>query len=330
MQSIQNVSLEWAILHTADSALDSPQLADEQLAVDEDLRVYFEDHIKSCLRSTQTQMGKFLDANSAAAAACSRMIEEGPGCYLGVSHAIAWWLHRQVGRQNSMTADVAICVFSDLDNEDRFVAILKLDPMRMYLRNSEEQAALGQILVMPDAKHGLRTWAIVRTFDEEARYDLLHNHSKEDDFWTVEFLECEEIATPRQMTKIVLSETGKWLDANSDMVSPEVAADLSRAVRETAQSNLMDLEELSERVIPNSEMRDDYIGRMLDKGLTETTFEPDREFAKRQASKTTYVLDDGVTLAGPTEVIDDVVQILPKSDDGKTRIVIESKKFFQK
>jgi O-acetylhomoserine (thiol)-lyase len=31
MQSIQNIELEWAIVHTADSALDSPRLSDEQL-----------------------------------------------------------------------------------------------------------------------------------------------------------------------------------------------------------------------------------------------------------------------------------------------------------
>jgi hypothetical protein len=132
------------------------------------------------------------------------------------------------------------------------------------------------------------------------------------------------------MTRLVLSETNKWLDANADLVDPGVAADLTRAVRETAQTHMMDLEELAERVIPNSIMREEYIGRMLDKGLTETRFQPDSDWAERQARKTTYVLDHGITITGPSDVIDEVVQLLPKTDDGKTRIVIETKRFREK
>ena len=330
MQSIQNVALEWAILHTADSSLDAPRLADEPLVIDDDLRAYFEDHIRSCLRSSQARMGKFLASDAAVPAGCSRMIQEGPSCFLDVSHAVAWWLQNQVARADAAQADLAICPFVDADTGARYVALLKLDPIRVYLRRGDGQVTFEQILVLPDAAHGLATWAVVKIPDEDARYDLLYRASQDDSFWAPAFLECDELATPRQMTRLILSETGKWLEANSDTVNPEVAANLSRAVRETAQTHMMDLEELAERVIPNSVMRDDYIGRLLDRGLTETRFPPDRDWAERQARKTTYVLDDGVAISGPSDTIDDVVQILPKTSDGKTRIVIESKRFFQK
>lgn len=330
MQSIQNLEIEWAIVHTADSALESPRISDEQLALDDDLRRYFEDHIKSCIKSSHTRMGKFFSSDGAVASACARMIEEGPICYADVSHAVAWWLHKQVARESGMTADLAICPFIDKDTDDRFIAILKLDPMRMYARHNDDQLTFEQILVLPDAAHGLVTWALVRTYGEEARFDLLYRASSDDGFWVPSFLECEELATPRQLTRLVIGETGKWLDANADSVSPEVASDLTRSVLDAAQQNVMDLEELAERVIPNSVMRDEYIGRLLDKGLTEMQFQPDRDYAEKQSRKTTYVLDDGVSISGPSDVIDDVVQILPKTDDGKTRLVIESKRFYQK
>lgn len=331
MQSIQNMALEWATVHTADSALDAPRLSDGSVELDDDLRGYFEDHIRACLKSSQTRMGKFESSGGAVSAACDRMIAEGTDCFLDVSQAIAWWLHKQVGRENGVTADLAVCSFVDLDTKDRYVALLKLDPMRVYMRRGEgEQMEFEQILVLPDAMHGLATWALVRSWSEEARYDLLYRASPGDGFWTSSFLECDEIATPRQMTRLVLSETGKWLDANSETISPELATSLTKAVQEAAQQNVIDLEELAEKVIPNSLMRDEYIGRLLDKGLTETRFQPDNDYAERQARKTTYVLDDGVAVSGPSDVIDDVVQILPKTDDGKTRIVIESRKFYQK
>lgn len=330
MQSIQNITLEWAVLHTADSCADSPRLADAALALDDDVRSYFEDHIRACLRSSQTRLGKFAVADGAVAAACDRLIAEGPACFLDVSHALAWWLQKQVERLDGSTADLAICAFVDVDTGARYAALLKLDPMRVYLRRGDGQVIFEQILVLPDAAHGLATWALVRAYQEEARYDLLYRASAEDGFWTSAFLECEEVASPRQMTRLVLSETGKWLDAQGGQVSQEVASNLTQAVREAAQKSWLDLEELAERAIPNSVMRDDYIGRILDKGLTETRFEPDRDWAERQTRKTTYVLDDGVTISGPSDVIDDIVQILPKTEDGKTRIVIESKRFHEK
>lgn len=330
MQSIQNVEIEWAILHTADSALASPRIAEEQLALDEDLRAYFEDHIKSCLKSSQTRMGKFLSSEGAVASACGRMVEEGPICFADVSHAIAWWLQKQVERESGVTADLAICPFVDTATDDRYVALLKLDPMRVYARREDEQSTFEQLLVLPDAAHGLITWALIRPYNEEARYDLLYRASSDDTFWVPGFLECEELATPRQLTKLVLAETSKWLDANAEDISPEIASDLSKSILEAAQQNEIDLEELAERVIPNSAMRDEYIGRLLDKGLTEMQFQPDKDYAERQSRKRTYVLDDGVSISGPSDVIDDVVQILPKTDDGKTRIVIESRKFYQK
>jgi hypothetical protein len=331
MQSIQNIVIEWAILHTADSSYDAPSLATEPISMDDDdLRKYFEDHIKSCVKSTQLRMGKLPNPEGLVCSSCARMITEGHDCFLDVSQAIAWWLQKQVTRESGVTVDLAVVPFRDIDTDNRYIALLKLDPMRVFLRKESETGAFEQMLVLPNASHGLTTWAILRTYDEEARYDLLYRASGEDDFWTPDFLECEELATPRQMTKLVLSETAKWLDANAEVISPELAKELAEAVRDSAQSDMMDLEELSERVIPNSLMRDNFVGKMLDKGLTEMRFEPDSEWAERQSRKTTYVLDDGVTVAGPSDVIDGVVQILPKSDDGKTRLVIESKKFYQK
>ena len=72
MQSIENLTLEWAILHRADSALASPALSSEPVELDEGLRAYFEDHIRACARSGQLQMGKFLSSSATVADACKR------------------------------------------------------------------------------------------------------------------------------------------------------------------------------------------------------------------------------------------------------------------
>ena len=134
MQSIQNITLEWAILHTADGGGDAPMLADEPISLDGDMRAYFEEHIRSCLRSSQLRMGKFFASNGAVTSGCGRMIGEGPDSFLDVSHALAWWLQKQIERADGPAADLAICPFIDTDTKARYIALLKLDPMRVYLR----------------------------------------------------------------------------------------------------------------------------------------------------------------------------------------------------
>src|SRR3990172_11927762 len=98
MQSIQNLAVEWAILHTADSSAEAPRLAEGPIELGDELRSYFEEHIRACIRSTQTRMGKFLASDGTVTAACGRMIEDGPNSFLDVSHALAWWLQKQVER----------------------------------------------------------------------------------------------------------------------------------------------------------------------------------------------------------------------------------------
>lgn len=175
-------------------------------------------------------------------------------------------------------------------------------------------------------------------YDDEARYDLLYRNqpaSKDEDpetaaMWLDAFLEAYEVATPRQMTQLVVKETEKWLQANEEVIEDESAQQLRNAVRTLAQSDELDVEAIAAAAIKDDRMREEYIGRLLDKGLTETTFRPDREWAERAARKTTYLCDDGVQISGPSDVIDDVVQVLPKTPDRKTRLVIETRKFQQK
>ena len=47
-------------------------------------------------------------------------------------------------------------------------------------------------------------------------------------------------------------------------------------------------------------------------------------------ARTTYVLDGGVRITGPDDVLRDMVEILPGADDGRTRIVIETGRFEQR
>lgn len=248
------------------------------------------------------------------------------------------WFSHQMERSSQVQTFVVMGLFTDLDTDDRYIAVLKMDPIKAYVKRPSGPDSFEQISILPDPSRQLLRFAIVRPYNDETRYDVLYRNqpaSKGEDpetsaMWLEAFLEAVEVATPRQMTQLVVKETEKWIAANDEVIEDDAAAQLRNAVRTMAQTEEIDVEAIASQVLKDEVQREEYIGRLLDKGLTETTFTPDRDWAERASRKTTYLCDDGVQISGPSDAIDEVVQLMPKTADRKTRLVIETRKFQQK
>lgn len=335
MQSIEAIELNRLVIHGIHNMADEPDIADKEEVLSETLRHFFEEHIRNCLKSSSSKTGKF-NGSDRTVSTCAAKIIDRPEDFVEQCGVIGMWFSHQMERSSELQTFLAIGLLTDLDTEDRYLALLKLDPLKAFVRR--ESSAFEQIQILPDPSRQLLRYAIVRPYSDETRYDLIYRNqpaSKDEDpetaaMWLEAFLEAEEVATPRQMTQLVVKETEKWIQANEEELEEEAATQLRSAVRTLAQTDEMDVEAIAAAAIKDEQKREEYIGRLLDKGLTETTFRPDREWAERSARKTTYLCDDGVQISGPSDVIDDVVQVLPKTPDRRTRLVIETRKFQQK
>ncbi len=334
MQSIESIELTRLAIHGYHNMADEPEIADSEEVLSDGLRHFFEEHIRNCIKSTSSKTAKFISSN-ATISNCVAAIIEKPDEFIEQSRVIGMWFAHQIEKSSQMQTFLAVAAFTDLDTEERFVALMKMDPIKAYVKRGSK---FESIQIFPDASRSLNRYAIVRPTNDNNRYDLIFRNlqsSKDEDsatmqMWLEGFLEAEEVATPRQMTQLVLKETEKWIAQNEEELDEESASQLRSAVRTFAQSEEMDIEAIATNIIKDEIQREEYIGRLLDKGLTETSFEPDRDWAMRASKKTTYLCDDGVQISGPSDVIDDVVQILPKTADRKTRVVIETRKFQQK
>jgi len=337
MQSIEAIELNRLVIHGIHNMADEPDIAQNEEALTEGLRHFFEEHIRNCLKSTSAKTAK-LNGSDTTISACAARVIEAPDEFVEQCKVIGMWFGHQMQSSSQAQTFLAIGLFTDLDTEDRYLALLKMDPIKAYVKRGEGGSPFEQVQILPDPSRQLARFAIVRPYNDEARYDVLFRNqpaSRDEDpetsaMWLDGFLEAVEVATPRQMTQLVVKETEKWIQANEDQIEDETADKLRNAVRTLAQTEEMDVEEIAAQVIADEQKREEYIGRLLDKGLTETSFQPDREWAERSARKTTYLCDDGVQISGPSDAIDDVVQVLPKTPDRKTRLVIETRKFQQK
>lgn len=335
MQSIEAIELNRLVIHGINNLSDEPDIAEKEEILSEGLRHFFEEHIRNCIKSSSAKTAKFNSLETTISTCVSRIIEA-PETFVEQCKVIGMWFSHQMEKSSQVQTFLAIGLFTDADTEDRYIALLKMDPVKAYVRRGGGE--FEQLQILPDPTRQLLRYAIVRPYDDETRYDVLMRNqpaSKDEDpetsqMWLEAFLEASEVATPREMTQLVVKETEKWIAQNEAVLEDEEASQLRNAVRTLAQSEELDVEAIAAEAIKNDRQREEYIGRLLDKGLTETSFTPDRAWAERTARKTTYVCDDGVQIIGPSDAIDDVVQILPKTADRKTRVVIETRKFQQK
>lgn len=337
MQSIEAIELERLVIHGFSNLAPEPDIADREEVLSEGLRHFFEEHIRNCLKCTSIKTARF-HSSSATVSTCADAIIREPESFMEQCRAIGLWFAHHMETSSQVQTFLAIALFTDLDTDNRYVALLKMDPIKAYVRRTGGQESFEQISILPDPARQLARYAIVRPYDDESRYDIVFRNqpaSKDEDpataaMWLEAFLEAYEVATPRRMTQLVVKETENWIVQNEEQIDEEAAAKLRNAVRTMVQSDEIDIEAIAEQVLANETQREDYIGRLLDKGLTETSFVPDRDWAERASRKTTYLCDCGVQISGPSDAIDDIVQILPKTPDRKTRLVIETRKFCQK
>ncbi|MDO8588217.1 MAG: nucleoid-associated protein [Armatimonadota bacterium] len=342
MEKIKNISVLSAVVHVLDNRLGEPQLADVELELTPEVYDFFQEHILSCAKASGLKLGKSTD-ESGPRRICSRVIED-EGDFIEESKALAGMLFQELGSTSLVRSDLAFCLFVDEDSDQRHVALINMVPVQVFDRrlvreDGSSQIRLERLHVLPDPGRPQNKTAIYYPEIPGAPFDLLYRdapYSKDDDeatanYWRGALLRCIEVQTPKEMTQIVIRETDKWLENNEELVPEELGADLRKAVKESAVTDeVMDILKIAERMIDQDDLRDSYVGRLQQRGLTRTSFTPDNDWAERNANRKKYALDDGVTISGPRDAIDDVVQILPKTEDGKTRIVIETRRFVEK
>lgn len=340
MQRIKNISVLGAVVHVLDNRLGEAQLADVELELTDDIYEFFEQHILGCVKGVKA--GKS-EESSSTRRICSRIIDD-EGDLVEESKALAVELFKELGSTSLIRSDLAVCLFVDEDTDQRHVALINMLPAvvfdrRLVQQDGSSRMQLERLHVLPDPGRPQSKTAIYYPEVAGLEFDVLFrdiSYAKDDDeatlaYWRGGFLKCVEVRTPKEMTQIVIRETDKWLDSNEESIPDEVGAELRKAVKESAVSDeVMDIMSIAERMIEQDDLRDSYIGRLQQKGLPQSTFRPDNDWAERNSNRKKYVLDDGVFIAGPRDIIDDIVQILPKTEDGKTRIVIESRRFVEK
>ena len=333
MFSIEAIDIKKICIHKINYDSDELELSEKYESLGANLSDYFTQHIRNIISSSTAKTGKFKSPDSTVAKCVDNIIENAEDL-LENSKIITYWFFDTFKKDKASYCFLAFVEFIDVESNRRYVAILKLDPQNNYVYNNE--GVVEQITTFPDASKPVNRGLVARPWNVDNQYDVVYRNQsvgKGEDpdmcrFFLDDFMETTFVPGPKYLTQLVLKETEKWVDKHSDVLGDEEPENLMNTVKTLAQSETMDVMEAANEAIEDEEMKVRYVNNLLDKGLTETVFAPDRAYAEKIAKKASYTLDYNIKLAGSREGLDEIMSYEKK--DGKTIIELKTNKFIQK
>ncbi|MBQ0105868.1 MAG: nucleoid-associated protein [Armatimonadetes bacterium] len=333
MLGIEAIDIKKIVIHKIDYENNSVVLSEKYESLGQNLCEYFTKHIRNIIGASNAKTGKFLSGECTVANCVEKITESGEDL-LENSKLMAYWFLESFRKDKINFTFLAFIEFADAETNRRYVAVLKLDPQTNYVMGKD--GTVEQIQTFPDCSKPLNRGLIARPYDYNNTYDTVYRNQsvgKGEDpdtgrFFIEGFMEAEDVPSPKYLTQLVLKETEKWAERNADVLSDDEPEILMNTVKNLAQSEEMDVAEAAEEALAEEEMKVRYINNLLDKGLRETTFAPDRAYAEKAAKKATYICDFNVKISGSKEALAEIMSFEKK--DGRTEVVLKTGKFTQK
>ncbi|MBR4748906.1 MAG: nucleoid-associated protein [Abditibacteriota bacterium] len=335
MLNIEAIEVRKALIHKINYRQEKVELAPADHIPTQGMAQYFGEHIRNIINSATVKTGRFESAEGTVCVCAGKMLTDATSFY-EQSTIMAYWFYSNHENMGDTTVYLAIVQFADTERDRDYVAILKLEPVRSFMLQSD-RVAFEPIFTLPDTAKTVNRGAIIGAYSAGAKYDFIFRNQSQGrgeepevgKSWIEGFLEGHAVPTPRQMTQLVVKETEKWINANQDKLQPREPEVLRETIKTQSCSDKMDVIAAANTAISEDQMRAEYVEGLQKKGLPETTFAPDKEWADKHAKKITYVCDYNVTVSGNADNVKELVTI-DRSDPSRVSLLIETKKFAQK
>ena len=100
MTQIEAIELDRLIIHGINQLTNEPEIADKEEIVSEGLRLFFQEHIRTCVKSISAQMAKFNNAETTSATCAANIINKQEE-FVEHSKVLGLWFAHQMGKNKS-------------------------------------------------------------------------------------------------------------------------------------------------------------------------------------------------------------------------------------
>jgi len=288
------IAIHKMIVHKTDHlTYEEPQLSDMESPIPEEVSSFLRRHIVFNREHKYTRTAQFLDAPGAELILkdiCDDILIN-PENFIAQSKVIAIHLFNQIKQNKRISpGDLIICTFSEIGNDSKWLALLKLDPEDGFVGDREE--VNGQVRIVLRRVQGvlptgeLQKCAFIAPSDtrESLGYDLnvLDQQSARyaaqrlvASFFISDFLQCKVGLNQADKTRNFVYLSRDWVDKKD--WPTEDKERFKKYVSEVINNNIVDTISVAQAVIASQEEQDEYVEYIKENGLEELAFEPDPE-----------------------------------------------------
>ena len=333
------ISINRAIIHVLDKESEEPLLNSHELYLDEDLEQYLEKHITKSVSDEEARKGRFKEGMNIVRETTSRMIHE-TDYFLEGSKEISRQLFKAMKTNNSISSTDLI-VASYLNEDEPFIAILKMDYTTSYIHEIEMDGSDFKIYIkkqeisLPAPNQKIQKCAFIRDCFSTDEHDLIildnQIYAKGDkepiaQFFLHTFLGADLMMDSRAYTKLFKKETENWIREKVKEGEDHVEDIRELVINTIRQEDEIDLVSFSQNAFGTKQyLHEDFQTAMQEKGLDVERFEVDKDWVEKKLCKVKLKIDNGIEVIVDYEVFNEKERFeILRNPDGTRTIIIKN------
>lgn len=277
----------------------APQYSDLEAPITDEIRQFFHRQIQESREHKNTRSGVFLpqEPGTISLATLCDGLTQSPAAFIEHSQAIAGHPFACIHRDRRIaTSDLVVLTFSEPQDNEPWVAILKMDPQSGLVGEAQEIGGKTQIVLtlVPSVLTNTDLQKCAFVLPRGRRTDTRHVSVLDQQtprfgsrqiaatFFVAKFLQCDIGGHARVRTRTFHLESITWVATKRGQWTDDAIDRFETRVRAALTEPRIDVETIARTMIAQDLEQIEYIlhvrGKMQEKGFDDLVFAPDRSY----------------------------------------------------
>lgn len=336
MRNYTDVRVQRAALHVVAPKAGRLRLTETPLDLDNGVGKFLAEHVVGALADERAKSAKFIVmGDDRASGLCRRILASGTQ-FVEHSGLLAGLLYA-ASEGDDRVSDGSLVVLRCRSAEERFIAMLKLDPSNQY-RTVEDEDAQGrprnrmelETGILPSARERLLKTALVRSVGADDYDMLLLDRQRAGEvvsrFFIQDFLGAEPALDARTRTTTLYKALTNVKNEVAAQLEPVERERLEVYIKGQVAGDHINVDELVAGLPVGAEVRQRF-DEEIAATLPDREFDVDPETAASLLKSRRFAGDNGLRVSVPDEFFRDMVDPQPPGEDGLWTVTIRTRKW---
>lgn len=308
-----SVSISRAILHILDTSLGLPVLSENLMSLGDEMRTYTEKHILKCYNDADLKKTKFIYEDGLFFKSIKQYKSDGE--FKRFAKEITEFFYKLLIENPDISPCDLLFVQANVFNKD-YMIIMKLNYKKGYIHYTKEEEGIKNIIIeqpcsLPSATQKIDEVIFVEldhlnVFVKEKKCQVYNEPCY---YISKHILGCKEEKKDKEKVKIITDTTDKIIKEyyDDDLI---MKSKVKNIIRENIEESLnINLEQISEEVFKDEEIKKAYNEEIKMKGIKEPEVKVNFNYANKIKTKQKIITDEGIEINIPYEMLSDTDKV---------------------